>query len=124
MLGYFVALNVMFCTPRGRTQPAGLSPPEPVLGLSPDSEPLFAVEYGHGSYSQFVFSSARPPLAGGHLASNDMWLPEPRGNNERGTNKTKECGWRPRPAHPMARSRRSGIEERKGKLAPGGPSPV
>jgi hypothetical protein len=47
-----------------------------------------AVLHGHGRLSQFVFSSARPPLAGGHLANNDMWLPEPPGKHERGTKKT------------------------------------
>jgi hypothetical protein len=80
MFGYFARLKTIRCTPAGRVQDdlglgagvgVGLPPPPPL------SSP--GIKHGHGRLSQFVFSSARPPLAGGHLANNDMWLPEPPG---------------------------------------------
>ena len=52
MLGYFVALNEMFCTALGRTHPLG---PEPAGGSGCGSSPLPAspgFAHGHGSDSQ------------------------------------------------------------------------
>jgi hypothetical protein len=67
----------------------------------PPSPPPACVEHGHGRSSQLVVSSARPPLAGGDLANNDMWLPNRAGKHGRGTNKHEGMRLASLPARPM-----------------------
>jgi len=73
--------------------------------------------HGHGRLSR-VFSSARPPLAGGHLANNDLWLPEPPGKHERGTNEAKEYRAGAPPGQRRAGEESAGRIGQQGQAAP------
>lgn len=113
MFGYLLALNTTRCARCGLTQlsASGSSPPP--------SPPPACGEHGHGRSSQLVVSSARPPLAGGDLANNDMWWPNRAGKH--GRTDSRDVALRAQRLRRLGRSRACDLVLQPG--APGSRSP-